>query len=50
MDLQKQKSQNVENAEKEKIAISSNAEISRSRGQPSKVFERKDPSAERKGG
>ena len=50
MEFQKKKSQNVENAEKGKSAISSNAIASRCRGQPLKVIERKDPSAERKAG
>ena len=38
MDLQNQKLQIVENAEKEKTAISSNAAVSRSRGQYLKTF------------
>ena len=50
MDFQNRKSQNVENAEKGKPAISSNAIASRCRGQPLKVIERKDASAERKTG
>ena len=50
MDLQTHNSQNVENAEKAKTVISSNEVVSRSRGQPMKVFERKDTSAEREGG
>ena len=50
MHPQTQKPQNVESAETAKTAISNNAAFSRRRWQPSKVFERKDPFAVRKGG
>ena len=50
MDIQEQKSQNVEKADKGKTAISTNAPVPGRRGQPSKVFERKDHSSAREGG